>query len=649
VLHQPPRPLDAKVPPSFAAIANRALAKQPTERYQTAHEIVRDLRNPDSMPQHAATAALPAPPTSAPRNHRGRLIAIAAIAAAIVIASVTYFLYRRHAPPTATASAPAATITAGTLAVLPPTVADAQDTKLATFGRGLADSLAQRLSDLSVNHDIAVLTARQLEDRKVTTPAQAAHELGATSALALKLTRDGDLVHAAYTISQPEKFPVQSNAQPHVLASGTVTSPVSDMFSIENQLATATAAALNIPLRTDEQRALANHGTTFPEAYQYFLQGRGYLLEAFTPETFKSAQTMFKEALRIDPNYGAAKAGLGETWLYAYNNHHQIADIEQARRACSAAVALGNAGADGHICLGTLAQETEKQTDAVSEFQKALQLEPANDRASIGLAKAYEKLNQPEKAEAAYKQAIALRPNYWRGYDQLGGFYFRTADYPKAEQMFRTATEKDPQNFRSYSNLAAALSAQAKDAEVIDALKKSIALHPTADAYSNLGAALFKLRRFDEAADEFRRSLRFAPDAYDSWSALGDSEYYGGHRDEAKKDYIKAIELAMARLKSSPNDASILGDIACMYSLLGDTPQALDFMNRALAINHTDSGVMFNAAQIYNQLHQTGPALEWLDKALAAGYPSSVIARTPAMDNLHSNPRYQQLMQLAQR
>jgi tetratricopeptide (TPR) repeat protein len=425
------------------------------------------------------------------------------------------------------------------LAVLPPTVADGSDTKLATFGRGLAESLAQRLSDLSVNHDIAVLSARQLEDRKVSTPAQAEKELGATSALALKLTRDGDLVHAAYTISQPNK----SSSQPRVLASGTVTAPVSDMFSIENQLATATATALDIPLRTDEQRALANHGTTFPEAYQYFLQGRGYLLEAFTPETFKSAQTMFKEALRIDPSYGAAKAGLGETWLYAYNNHHQITDIEQARKACSDAVALGNAGADGHICLGTLAQETGKQTDAASEFQKALQLEPANDRASIGLAKAYEKLNQPEKAEAAYKQAIALRPNYWRGYDQLGGFYFRTADYPKAEQMFGTATEKDPQSFRSYSNLAAALSAQAKDTDAVDALKKSIALHPTADAYSNLGVALFKLRRFDEAAEDFRRSIQLAPDAYDSWSALGDAEYYSGHRNQAVKDYNKAMEL----------------------------------------------------------------------------------------------------------
>jgi serine/threonine-protein kinase len=420
------------------------------------------------------------------------------------------------------------------------------------------------------------------------------------------------------------------------------------MFSIENQLATATATALNIPLRTDEQRALAAHGTTFPEAYQYFLQGRGYLLEAFTPESFKSAQTMFKEALRIDPSYGAAKAGLGASWLYAYENDHKPVDIEQARAACSDAVALGNAGAEGHICLGRLSQETGKPAKAVTEFQKALQLEPANDVASIGLAKAYEKLNQPDKAEAVYKQAIALRPNFWRSYEALGGFYFNTADYAKAEQMFRTATEKDPQSFRAYSNLAAALSAQAKDTEAVDALTKSLALHPTADAYGNLGVALFRLRRFDEAAEEFRRSTRFDPNAYDKWASLGDAEYYGGHRAQAMNDYKKGIDLATVQLKISPGDASILGDLAGMYSMLGDAPQAIDLMNSALAINHTDNGLMFDAALLYNQLHQTGPALEWLDKALQAGYSPSIVAKAAALVNLHSNPRYQQLMQSAQ-
>ena len=67
--------------------------------------------------------------------------------------------------------------------------------------------------------------------------------------------------------------------------------------------------------------------------------------------------------------------------------------------------------------------------------------------ASIGLAKAYEKLNQPEKAEAVYKQAIALRPNYWRGYDQLGGFYFRNADYRKGRADVPHSHRERPAKF----------------------------------------------------------------------------------------------------------------------------------------------------------------------------------------------------------
>ena len=660
VLHQPPRPLSASIPAADAALVNRALAKSPADRYQTAHEIVFDLNHPD--PNHAATAVVTSTsaasavaPQSAPAataastpHSRKPAIAFAVGVLAIVIASVTYFVHHLHARPQPAASLPAAPVVAGTLAVLPPTVADAKDMKLATFGRGLAESLAQRLSDLSVNHDIAVVSARQLQDKKVATLADAVREVGATSALALTLTQDGDLVHAAYTVSQPDKSATQPNAPPRVLASGTVTAPVSDMFSIENQLATATATALNIPLRTDEQRALAAHGTTFPEAYQYFLQGRGYLLDVYKPENIRSAQTLLHEALRIDPNYGQAEAALGQSWVYDYERNHHPQSIPLARQACDRAVALGNAGAEGHICLGSVARDTGNPHEAAAQFQKALQLEPANELASVGLAKAYEQLNEPEKAEIVYKQLIASRPSYSHGYDLLGVFYFSNADYAQAAAMFRKATDLAPKSYHAYSNLGAALVALGKDQEATASLQQSILIRPTSDALGNLGVALFRLRHFSEAANQFRKSIQLDPNAYDKWGSLADAEYYGGNHAEATKEYRKAIKLASEQLQISPNDAIILGDLASYQSMLGDTSQALDFLNRSLAINHTDKELMFNAALVYNQLHQTGPALEWLGKALQAGYAPSVVAKAAALDNLRSNTRYQQLIQSSQ-
>jgi tetratricopeptide (TPR) repeat protein len=569
------------------------------------------------------------------------------LACALVIAAYLSLPHRGQPQPAGSAVTPTATITPGTLAVLPPIVTDKVDAKLASFGRGLSESLAQHLSELSINHDITVLSASQLQDKKAATLADAARELGATTGLSIALSRQGELVRAAWKLSAANPS-TQGTRKEKVLASGTVTAPASDMFAVENQLATAAAAALNIPLRTDEQRALAAHGTTFPDAYQYFLQGRGYLLQAFTPETFRSAQTMFKEALRIDPNYGAAKAALGESWITDYENNAHLSSIDEARKLCDQAVALGNAGAEGHNCLGRLAQDTSRSVQAVNEFQKALQLEPGSEVAAAGLAKAYQKLNQPEKAEAVYKQEIGLHPNDFHQYDLLGAFYFSTADFANADRMFRIATEKNPLSFRSYANLGAALMSQEKDAEAIEALKRSVAIRPTDGGYGNLAIALFRLRRFDEAADQFRKAIQMAPDVYDKWASLGDAEYYGGHQVQAMTYYKKAVELATAQLKASPNDATILGDLGGLYSMLGDKTQAVEYMNRALAINHNDPNLMFNAALLYNQLDQPGPALEWLSKALAAGESPSVVAKAPALDNLRINPRYQQLMQSAQ-
>ena len=73
--------------------------------------------------------------------------------------------------------------------------------------------------------------------------------------------------------------------------------------------------------------------------------------------------------------------------------------------------------------------------------------------------------------------------------------------------------------------------------------------------------------------------------------------------------------------------------------------QALSYLDRSLQLGKGDKDLLLNAAVVYNQLRETGTALEWLSKALAAGYSKSVVRKTPDLDNLHDNPRYQALMQ----
>ncbi len=91
----------------------------------------------------------------------------------------------------------------------------------------------------------------------------------------------------------------------------------------------------------------------------------------------------------------------------------------------------------GIICLGMVDDGTGQYEKAAEQFQQAVQLDPTNDAAYRGLAGAYQRLNQPDKAEETYKRAISLRPQYWRGYHVLGVFYWSRAEYEKAVAMCR--------------------------------------------------------------------------------------------------------------------------------------------------------------------------------------------------------------------
>ena len=508
---------------------------------------------------------------------------------------------------------------------------------MSAFGKGLLEDVAAKLSQLSANHDLEVVPARTLEDKKVTTLADAKKEFSVSLGLTLSLEQAEDLVRAAYSLTDAKSGKNLAGAQ--------ITAPVSDLFTIEDQVANGVASALQISLRSDEKQAFGAHSTSQPEAYQYFVQGRGYLQDWRKPENLTSAEIVFKQALKIDPNFGQAEAGLGQTYWLKYQLGKQKQWIAPAQQACTKAVDLGNSGAEGHMCLGLLEDGTGQYEKAAEQFQQAVQLEPANDRAYTSLAGAYQHLNQPDKAEETYKRAIAMRPQYWRVYSFLGGFYIAQAEYDKAAAMFRRSTELDPDSYLAFNNLGGALLYAGKDNEAAQAFEKSTEIRPTRDAYSNLAVAQFRLHRFQESVRNLKQALKIDDSDYQKWGNIGDAYYYGGDTASAMESYRKAISLAEPELKVNPRDPGMLGDLASYYSMLGNRKQALSYLDRSLQLGQGDKELLFNAAVVYNQLHETGPALEWLEKALAAGYSRSVVATGAPFDNLHDNPRYQALMQ----
>ena len=639
ILHREPLPLDQlgrEVPDPLVRVVAKALSKEPEKRYQNARELLADL---NAIRQGAKPSAPRVPGrTSAFRRYLPYGAAALMLVLLLALRPVRTMLsgiFSRPSSGQKTAQTPAQPVVRN-LAVLPPAV-QGDDPKLHAFADGMVESVTGKLARLSENHPLSVITARQIQDKKVTTPEQALQEFGASLGLRLTVQSSGDLLRVNYSL-------VDSKSG-RALAGDSVTAPTSDSFALEDRVAEGVARALQIELRPEERTALATHGTMQPAAYDYYLQGRGYLQALFKPENVTSAITMFDQSLKLDPNYGLALAGRGEAYWHRYEESKDKKWIASATGDCTKAVQLGNAGAGGHLCLGVLASGTGKYQEAATEFRRAIELDSTTDQAYIGLAQVYTKLNKLEDAEKTFQRLILLRPQYYRGYSALGQFYLQQAQYDRAVPMFLKASELAPESFRAYSDLGAAYLYLGRDADAITMFERSIRIRPSAGAYSNLGTAYFRVRRFADAARSYQEAIKYNESTYYLWGNLGDSYHFNGQQEEAKKAYRKSLELALPQLHVNPNDASLCGDMAALHAMLGERDNALKYLDRSLELGHGDKDLLFNAAVVYSALGENGVALEWLSKSLAAGYSPSVIRAAPMFDNLRDNPAFQQLLQ----
>src|SRR6478672_1942741 len=639
VLHDDIPPLNtiaAKIPPELDAIIQHMLAKDPAARYATAEDVAADLRAVQRGDQ-PSVAALAGGKTKPRIGNRAMLIA-GAVMILLLAAIPLRPTIARWVGAGATAGKPTFGIsgppTLQTLAVLPVTTA-AADPQLAALGNGLGETLTAKMTRLGIDHSLQVVSSSELRARHVTKMEEARQEFGATMGLQISLQRSADLVRVAYTLTDAKTG--------RTLGGNTMDVPVSDPFALEDQVSGGVATALGLELRPEERRELASHGTGLPDAYNYFLQGRGYLEKG--PESMDSAITLFTRALELDPNYGLAEAEVGTAYWSKYESGKDKKFIPKARQACSKAVELGNAGAAGHVCLGVLENGAGNYEKAVDEFTRAIQLDPSSDGAYTGMASAYERLGKLNEAEKTYQQVINLRPRYWKGYNQLGIFYCRQSQYDKCAGMFQKVAELTPDSFRGYANMGAAYLADGKYAEAIQPLNESLRIRATAPTYSNLGTAYFHLRKYAEAANAYTEATRINNSDYKIFGNLGEAQYFAGKREEANRAYRKGISLGEEALKVNPRDPEVLSFLASYHVMLGEREPALKHLDQALAYGKSDKEILFGAALVYNRLGETGTSLEWLSKALRAGYSLTTVRESPDLDNLHDNPRYQALVQ----
>jgi serine/threonine protein kinase/Tfp pilus assembly protein PilF len=609
-----PNKINPNLSKGLESVILRALQKDPKKRYQTATDLKDDLVGVarGRTVKHDSL------------RYRKDIRTAAAMVLAAVLGFATYHFWPRH---------PKANQLLGfrVLAVLP-LESGSEGGEENALVRGVADTISARIAQSTNAHTFQLIPPSELSAKGVKTAEAATREFGVDRVLSVALQRAPDKMRVTCSLINP-KTHQQMDAR-------TLTGDANDLFALEDSAVTDVFAMLPPNTRSEQLKPSEVHAAA-PAAYEYYVRGRGYLLEYQKPENIDAAIREFEQALHASPNYARAYAGLGEAYWQGYEANRGKEWLNKAKANCEKALYADPKLAEGHICLGNLFNETGRYNEAVEQFQQALAAEHDNADSLSGLAGAYKHMGNAAAAEDTYKKAIVLRPQYWAVYNRLGIFYYGEARYADAAAEFRKVVELTPDNTHGYYNLGAMYILEGKYDDAIAASDRSIKLQPTMSAYSNLGTAYFYQHRYPDAVTAFERARSLDDQDYLNWGNLGDALYWSSNRrPESVAAYKRAIELGQSRLQDNPKDATTRAFVASYDAMIGDRHAATVELEKALKQAPRDPDVLFRSALVYNQLGDRNRTLDSLQKAVAAKFSRTTVRDTPDFDHLKSNPAF---------
>lgn len=638
IIEEHPEPITAlnpEVPPPVRWITERCLAKEPRERYASTQDLAKELRNVrDHLGEALATPTARQAAVRAPvRKRLWRASLAVTVAAAGILALAAADVHplgwvrdrvrRLFYPPIPAEKR---------LAILPFVVGGNEN--LRAFAEGLVEVLAGKLTQIErFQRPLWVVPMSEIREKRVDSASKAQGSFGATLVVTGSIQRlETEML---LTVNLVDARTLRQ------LRSFTVASPTSQVAAWQDELVTRLAEMLDLELDDSSRRVLAAGRTSVPAAYEPYLRGLGLLQRYDQAEKLEEAKTQFQNALALDPQYALAYAGQCEAHWKQYERSKRRDSADLAQASCEKAVKLNGLLAPVHVTLGIIHAGTGRAADALRDFGRALDLDPANADARIGLARTQAELGRPAEAEASYQKAIALRPQDWRGYSHLGAFYWSKGRYAEAEAPFRKVVELTPDNSRGYANLGGLYQAMGRLPEAQTALERSVRIRPNAEAYSNLASMYFFEGRYPEAARALEATVKIDDSGHEVWYNLGAAYYWSpGERERARSAYERAARQAEKEREVNPRDADLLILLADTYSMLGQPARARSLSREALALGPTDAEVWFRAGCIAERLGDRKAALERIEAALRHGYPRAVVERAPELSSLRDDARF---------
>jgi tetratricopeptide (TPR) repeat protein len=253
--------------------------------------------------------------------------------------------------------------------------------------------------------------------------------------------------------------------------------PLSNLFSLQDEIVASLASQLGAELITDEARRAER--TPAPDSMDLYFQGMGR-----NPDDVARAHGFFECALALDPgNLDAAlgKAAADFQVAISYSVDDKTERLHSIEAKLNRVLSQSPNNAWAHFMMGRVLAQTNRQAQAIEELNRALTLNPnlAAAHAIIGVAKLYD--GHPEETEVHELEALRASPrdtdaNVWVGIMALAKLYLGA--YEDALNLYRRSIELNRNYPNERFNYAAALVELGRLDEAKTEVKAGLALNP---------------------------------------------------------------------------------------------------------------------------------------------------------------------------
>jgi serine/threonine protein kinase/tetratricopeptide (TPR) repeat protein len=643
IVHEEPKPLPEHkpdLPKDLQRIVDRALEKDPHDRYQSAEDMLEDLEK--------LKAGVSAGASSGAAHKRSLRFIPLYIPLTIIIILITYFAFTRFITPR---PGKARTIR---IAVLPFENLGAPEDEY--FADGITEEITARLANV---HELSVIARTSAMQYKDTDKGigQIGEELGVDHILEgtirwQRLPGGGSQVRVT-----PQLIRVSDAS--HLWAQ-IYQEDLSDIFEVQAGIAKQVVEALNISLLEPERRAIEARPTDNMDAYQAYLKGSEYSWAlTHREENFQIAIQLYERALDLDPEFAQSYAQLSMIHAYLY---HEAYDRSGERLAMAKEIA-----------------------------DRALELNPdiPESQAALGFYY-YHGLKEYEKAHEIFSAANERFPNNGLILMSLGLIYRRLGDFERSVHYLERSFELSPRDARILNDIVAdynylrmyekALRVGARSVSL--APDQNIALLRTANTYclytGDLKAARAQLEKILEARGALTNYYWIMQELYerDYTKALKrisrqsvevcieemifipKSLYLGwiydlmGEPELARASYQEARKFLETKVLERPDDAPIRSSLGLAYAGLDMKEEAMREGEKALELIPVDKDALaapfyvYDLSLSYTMVGEYDKALDQIERLLSipALFSVHTLRLDPRFDPLRDHPRYKKIM-----